>query len=252
MSLSTASLGRAFVLAGLGAAAVLLAACGGDSKKVITAEQAPAVAAAALIGLADLPASDWTDTTDDSAGGSAASDGIFAESPACQPFAAAFEGVAAGTSVAPLAEANRNFSSGDMNTLVVREVQSQVAVMPEDFDTAARVAEMKGLFTAEALQPCFQEAFAGAFGAEVTINNLTVTNPTVTANKDAGAVAVDLSALVVILPINMHMEIHFWSEGQVGATLLFLELNSDLVQTGRDALVQAAAKQVADAIAAAE
>ncbi|GMU41002.1 MAG: hypothetical protein AMXMBFR23_18680 [Chloroflexota bacterium] len=252
MSLTTASRRRAAALAGLAALGLLMAACGGDSKKVITAEQAPTVAEAALIAMTDLPASEWEDTTDESAGEDSATDGLFAESPACQQFDAAFEGVAAGTSVEPLAEATRNFSSGNMEALVMREVQSQIAVMPEDFDTAARVAEIKGLFTAEALQPCFEEAFAAAFGAEVTINSLTVTNPTVTANDDAGAVAVDLAALAVILPINVHMEVHFWSEGQVGATLLFLEMNSDLVQTGRDALVQAAAKRVTDAIAAAE
>lgn len=248
----TRALRRTAVLAALGAAGLLVACGGGD--KAITAEQAPAVAAAALLTTADLPAGDWTATEgtpgDDS---DSASDDIFSGAPSCAQFEAAFEGLAASTDVEPLAEASRDFDGGDEASLVLRQVTTSVAVMPEDYDTAGRVKEMKDLFTADALKPCFEEGFAAAFGTEgVTVNSLEVTNPTVKANAEAGAIAVDMDALAIILPIKLHMEIHFWSEGQVGGTLLFMELNSDLLQTNQKAIVDAAAKRVTDAIEAAE
>ncbi|MDO9443763.1 MAG: hypothetical protein Q7K37_00455 [Dehalococcoidia bacterium] len=247
----TRALRRTTVLAVLGAAGLLVACGGGD--KAITADQASAVAAAALLTTTDLPAATWAVTENDPNATDDSDDGFFGEAASCQQFEAAFQGMSSGATVEPLAEASRDFDGGDESSLVLRQITTSVAVMPEDYDTAGRVKEMRDLFTADALKPCFEEGFAAAFGTEgVTINSLEVTNPTVKANGDAGAIAVDMDALAIILPIKLHMEIHFWSEGQVGGTLLFIELNSDLLQTNQKAIVDAAAKRVTDAIAAVE
>ncbi|MDA0271074.1 MAG: hypothetical protein DWG83_01485 [Chloroflexi bacterium] len=259
MSLTHRFVRRPLVALALIPLAFALVACGGTEEatpaptpepaREITAEAAPAVAAAGLLTLADLPEGAWeVNEGSDNPAEAGVDGGFFGDSPACDQFAAAFEGLTTGTDTSPLADATRSFSTGAIESLVVQEVTSAVAVMPADFDSAARVAELKALVTPEALQPCLDEAFAAAFGTEgVTINQVAVTTPTTLANADAGGVAIDMDAVMFILPIKLHLEIHFWSQGQVAGSLLIAEMNADLLATNMPAIVQAAASRLATA-----
>jgi len=227
----------------------------------LTAEQAAAIVAAGLLTEADLPSADWIVTEgaeqDEEAAGPDTDD-LFASTEACQDLAAAIDALTGneedGTSARPnLAEASRSFEFGGSNQLVLRTVEASVSVPTDPAEVEAGFEALRQVMNADAVRPCFEAAFTGALatGGEMglTIDRIDVTEPAkVSAN--AIAIAIDLEATAVIIPIVMHLEMHFWPEGPAVGELMFMELNSGLLKDAMPEILEAARARLEAAVKA--
>ncbi len=249
--------------------AILATACSGGDEP-LTAEQAAAIVQAGLLTEEDLPSVDWTIT--DGPGEEDASDEdvsdpteMFGESEACKDLAQAFielggsagdagEGGAAEDESDALAEAERAFEFGGDESLVIRNVQSSVSVLGTDEEVDAAFELLQEVMTADAMRPCFEsiftEALAGGEEAGVTISSLDISDPETLVNEDAVGIAMDLEAIAFIIPINLHLEMHFWPEGPAAGQLLFMEMNSETLQDAAPEIIEAAGTRLAEAVKA--
>lgn len=251
------------LLTGAAAAALgltlLLSACGGDDEP-LTVEQAETIVQAGLLTVEDLPSVNWTVTegatvSEDEEGIS--SDDMFGDTEACRDLEAAILEVTGQSAegqeeIPPLAEASRSFEFGGDQTLVARSVESGVAV-PEDRSSIDDAFDLlREVFTADHVRPCFESSFQESMGGEdvgVVISRFEVTEPA-RVKPEGVALALDLEAVAFIIPINMHMQMHFWPEGPAVGQLFLIELNSDTLATGSEAILENARKRLADAVAA--
>jgi len=231
----------------------------------LTAEQAAAVVAAGLLTEEDLPSADWTVTEgEDAASEDEAigpdTDDLFANTEACQDLQAAIEEVlgseaAAAEETPSLAEATRTFEFGGDEQLAMRSVEASVSVPADPADVEAGFEALREVMNADAVRPCFESAFTEALsGGEemgVTISRIDVTEPA-KVNDDAVAIAIDLEAIAVIIPINLHLEMHFWPEGPAVGQLMIMELNSELLKDSAPEILEAARTRLAAAVEANE
>ena len=240
----------------IGAALTALVALGCSSEEEpLTPEQADAVVEAGLLAEEDLPSSSWEITDGPSDDETEDGDDMFTGSEACQDFEAAlaqFDDEAEATP--PLAEGERSFDAGG-ESLVVRSVQSAVAVPSDPAEVEAGFEVLREVFDAETLRPCFEEAFMEGFMGEtegsegVAVTELSVTEPETIADDGIG-IALDVTAIAVIIPIELHMEIHMWPEGPAVGSLIIMEMNSDLLREDSAELLATAQSRLADAVEA--
>jgi hypothetical protein len=254
---------RPFLLVGtvLTALTALVALGCSSEDEPLTAEQAAAVAAAGLLTEEDLPNAEWTVTegegAEDAEEDIGDTDDLFASTESCQDLQAAIEelfGTEEEAEETPsLAEATRTFDFGGDDQLVLRSVEASVSVPADPAEVEAGFEALREVMNADAVRPCFESAFteslSGGEDMGVTISSLEVTEPA-KITDDAIAIAIDLEAIAVIIPINMHMEMHFWPEGPAVGELMFMELNSDLLKDNAPEILEAARTRLAEAVEA--
>ncbi len=260
---------RPLLLLGAALAALTsLVALGCSSEaEPLTAEQAAAVAADGLLTEEDLPSAEW----EIAEGEEAASDGgedavgpdtddLFANTEACQDLEAAIEELIGRDDettedTPPLAEASRSFDFGGDDQLIFRSVQASVSVPADPAEVDAGFEALREVMNADTVRPCFESAFTEALagGGEmgVTISRIDVTEPA-KVSDDAIALAIDLEAIAVIIPINLHLEMHFWPEGPAVGELMLMELNSELLADSAPEILEAARARLAAAVEANE
>ncbi len=242
------------------AVAALALACSGGSDPV-TPEQAAAIVAAGVLMQEDLPAGSWaveeTDNlladAEESEGAGAEAlqdpDDLFANTPSCQAVAALLEDLNQ-EDVPPLADLERSFTTGG-ESLVVRNVVSNVFVPDEQVEIDEAFNRLQAVFSADGMRACFEDAFRESLESEegIVLSGLEVHEPEYTAEGGVG-IAVDLEALAVIIPIALHLELHMWAEGPAVSSLVLMELNSDLVQRNAGSIVDNARSRLAAAVEA--
>ena len=257
---------RPLLLAGAALAALFALACSDSADEPLTAEQAAAIVEAGLLTEEDLPSSTWTvtdgaaddDTEGDTADSAPDADDMFGDTAACQDLETAIEDLVGDENAADthaLAEGERTFEAGGGDSLVVRSVQSSVSVPADSADVEAGFEALRKVFNAETLRPCFEEGFMASFtegseGAEgITVTELEVTEPATIA-RDGVGVALDFTAIAFIIPIELHLEMHFWPQGDAVGSLMIMEMNSELLRDGAADLLTAAEARLADAVEA--
>lgn len=251
---------RPLLLAVAFAALTALVALGCSSEdEPLNAEQASAIVEAGLVAEEDLPSTAWEVTegpTEDAADGEEPDD-MFAGTEACQDLEAAIEAfaVSEGKDTPPLAEGERTFEAGG-DSLVLRSVQTSVIVPEDPAEVEQGFAALREVFNAEALRPCFEEAFMEGFlgsdGADaegVAVTELALTEPGTVIEGGVG-IALDVEAVAFIIPIALHLEMHMWPEGPAVGSLVFMEMNSELLEENAADMLGAARARLASAVEA--
>jgi|GEM_PF-3255983 len=252
---------RPLLLVGVAFAALTaLVALGCSSEdEPLTPEQAAAIVEAGLVAEEDLPSTVWevTDGPAEDGGEGEEPDDMFAGTEACQDLEAAIEAfaVSEGEDTPPLAEGERSFDAGG-ESLVLRSVQTSVIVPDDPAEVEQGFTALREVFNAETLRPCFEEAFMEGFlssdGADaegVAVTELALTEPE-TVIEDGVGIALDVEAVAFIIPIALHLEIHMWPEGPAVGSLMFMEMNSELLQENSADMLEAARTRLAAAVEA--
>lgn len=243
--------GAATLACVLAASAVL--GCGGGGDDPLTPEQAAAIVAAGLVTEADLPSLTWDIEELDNlaaaaeAGDDEGFDDFIQTTPACQALALAV-GDREGEDL--LADVERSFTNGG-DSLVLRNVESNVFVPHPDVDIDARFQTLDDLFTADSLRACFEEGLRDSLESKggIVISAIEISDPE-HRFPDGVGVAVDLAAIALIIPIEMHLEMHMWPEGPAVGSLMFMEINSTLLQQNTGDIVDNAQSRLAAAVKA--
>ena len=226
----------------------------------LTAEQATAILEAGLLTREDLPAAPW-ELTEGTAGdvsdavGDEVPISMFAGTEACQDLEAAMDAFVgreeASEQTPPLAEGERSFDAGN-GSLVLRSVETSVVVPEDPTEVEQGFAGLREIFNAERLRPCFEEAFMEGFGGdaeEVGVTELALTEPDTLIEGGVG-IALQMEAVAFIIPIALHLEIHMWPEGPAVGSLMFMEMNSELLQENSADILEAARTRLASAVEA--
>lgn len=224
------------------AIAVSLAGCGDDdggsasdagerSSAPMTQEQARRIAESVLLIKEDLPVASWQleepEEEDES--------DPFAGVPECEELAAIFgsdDDVAQGS----LASAERGYVSEI--ALSYRTVQSSSEVFASAEEANAVYVVASGLFSPEALGPCFAGAFRDMFEAEgLTVRRIDVRKPDF-AVKDAAALRVEFDVQAGFVPIKGQLEMHLFQRDRIVAGLMWMDMNSDLLGKSQRAMLE--------------
>jgi hypothetical protein len=224
----------------------------------LTAEQATALVEAGLVTEEDLPSTVWEVTEGSPDDGEAGDepDDMFAGTEACQDLEAAIEAfaVSEGEDSPPLAEGERSFDAGG-DSLVLRSVQTSVIVPAEPAEVEQGFEALREVFNVETLRPCFEEAFMEGFMSDggdaegVAVTELAVTEPDTVIEGGVG-ITLQMEAAAFIIPIALHLEIHMWPEGPAVGSLMFMEMNSELLQENSADMLEAAHTRLASAVRA--
>ncbi len=237
-------------------ASVVLACSGGGEEEPVTAEQAAAIVAAGLLAEEDLPSATWeaeeTDnlTQDDAASedGLEDPDDLFASTPACQAVSEILQ--AANEDSTPLADIERAFNNGD-GGLVARGVTSNIFVPDPSLDIDEQFDRLSDVFTPDGMRACFEDGFRASLEGEegVVISGIEVYAPETVAPGGIG-LAMDLEAIALIIPIELHLEMHMWPEGPAVGSLMIMEMNSELLRENAGDIVDNAHSRLAAAVEA--
>ncbi|MGE3960307.1 MAG: hypothetical protein AB7F65_01330 [Dehalococcoidia bacterium] len=254
---------RPALIAGTAAAvlAALFSAACSSEEEPLTAEQAAAIAQAGLLTQDDLPSAEWVVTegaqedTDGEVDDPTDTDDLFANTEACQALDEAMTAAGftdEGGAFSPLAEAERSFDFEGGESLVARSVQAGVLVRPEASDIDEAFEALREVMSADAVRPCLESAFTESLGGDesgLTISTINVTDVEKVTDDGVG-IGLDVEAVALIIPINLHMEIHMWPEGPAAGQLILMELNSETVQDATPEILEAARTRLAEAVEA--
>ena len=218
--------GAIAVLAGL-----LIACSGDDDGGPLTAAQASAIAADALLVEADLPTGEWNQSEAQTALEDLLPDtGDLVEidilPAACQVLEDAIGDLPAllGDS-APLATASRSFlQTGALFDL--QNVSSTTVVFESASDAEAAAALVADAVSTDNLESCIQAAVIPAAEATVQIVGFSITTPSY-ALGDSTALTIMIEALALILPINVSFDLHSFQRDNVLGLYVGLAVNSD-------------------------
>lgn len=255
---------RSTTFAGAALVAAVALACGGggDEPEPVTAEQATAIVSDGLLTAEDLPNASWeTEETDLLAAGDSEGesdipledpDDLFDNTPSCQAVAEALGVLDEEDGPPSLADVERSFTVGGTgDSLVLRNVVSNVFVPDPEVGVAEPFEQLRGVFNADSMRPCFEDAFRASFeeGEGVILSSIDVYEPDRVVTDGVG-IAVDLQAIAMFVPLDLHLQMHFWPEGPAAGTLMLLEMNSELVQRNAGSIVDNASTRLAAAVEA--
>lgn len=242
----------------------LIAACGGDGDgdatpepRVLTAEEAATLAQSALLTQEDLPNADWTvedvDRLEGEQSEGGPSDDLFGSTPACQEIAAAFEQLGADETTDSLANLERSFETSDDGSLMMRSVLSGIVVPDPSVDVDETFASLREVLTADSIRPCFEAGMVAAMEDEggLVVSRIDVDTPE-NVVENGVAIAMDLEAIALVVPLNLRLELHMWPAGQAVGNLMVMEMNSDLLARNMGSILENAQQRLAEAVAAAQ
>ena len=211
--------------------ALLFAACGGGESN-ITEERARAIASAALLTSADLPAADWQ--SEERSDGSLL--GALAENPGeaggdipeCAELRRVTQSAArTGEDARPLADAARLLTSEGAQ-LSTRAVVTSASVFGEEQQARDAHEALRQALTPSSLEPCIRAAFARAEDLGLEVSTLALTTPE-HALGEAAAVRALVEAQAGPFPVRFVLELYAVQREHTVAVLGWAELNSDVV-----------------------
>jgi len=208
---------------------------GGSDEPGLTSDQAATIAAAALLTVDDLPDAAWEVT--ETSGDQSSNDNPFIGVPECEPLA----DLLADDPEEPLAQQGRDFqtSSGGLDQA---QYSAEVSVFANSDAVSETLATAQEALDPDTLGPCFETAFStllsGGQDIEFEVTDVKVSEPGFVLD-DSAAIAMSMNIGAQGITFGITMEIHIIGRDQVGATLLILDLNSDLATGAAEATLEA-------------
>ncbi len=235
--------------------AVLATGCGRDAgARSLDEDTARSIAAEALLREGDLPEARWRAVPEgevDAGTDELSPNEIFA-TPACEPLRQFFEGTgtqvsgpASADASAPLARDGRSFEAAD-GTFTVHFVRSAVAVYATEAEAAAAGEVAAESLTNDALRDCLGEGLVGFEQEGVEITRVDLSGPGASVNGSMGA-TLDLEVFALFFTVDLQVHIYTLQRQHVVASLVTLELNSDLLADQQQPLLEAFAQRVTSA-----
>lgn len=209
-----------------------LGACSGDGDSgPLSAADAEAIAASALLERADLPDADW-DQQESQTGlgglvpGGAGDIDLDILPDACQVLEDVIGDLPAllGES-SPLHTSSRTFTATGQ-LLNLDAVSSTVAVFEEASGAEDAAALVEDAFSIDNLEGCVQQAIVPAGDDGLQIVEFSFTTPSY-ALADSTALTAKIDAIALILPVNVSLEMHAFQRDNVLALYVAVTINSD-------------------------
>jgi hypothetical protein len=238
--------GAAAVLAGL-----LVACSGDDDAGPLTASQASAIAADALLVSGDLPDGEW-----DQSEAQTAIEDLLPDTgdlvdleilpAACEALEDAIGNLPALLGdAAPLATASRSFlQTGQLFDL--QNVSATTVVFEDASDAEAAAELLAEAVSTDNLESCILAAAVPASEATVQIVEFSITTPRY-ALEDSTALTIEIDAIALILPINLSFDLHAFQRDNVLALYVGLTVNSEDLAEEHAGLLTAFANRVTEA-----
>ncbi len=242
---------RAAAIATIALAITVLAACSGDDSGPLSAEEAEAIAANALLELGDLPDADWSQEESQSGleglvPGDAGDIDLDILPEACQVLEDAIGDLPSVLGEAePLATGSRTFTATG-RLLNLDAVSSTVVVFEEASGAEDAAGVLEDAFSIDNLEDCIQQAIVPAGDDGLQIVEFSFTTPSY-ALADSTALAANIEAIALILPINVGLDLHVFQRGNVLALYVAVAVNSDELDDSHAELLATFANRIEEA-----
>lgn len=232
--------------------ALLVVACGrGAEARALDESTARVVAEDALLHESDLPEARWraVQPGDVEAGGDdLALDDMFA-TPACEPLRRFFEGTGSEVSgpasvdaSAPLVRAERSYEAAG-GTFTIHAIRSAVAVYATEAQAAAAGEVAAESLTIDALRDCLGEGLVGFQEDGIEITRVDLSGPGASVDGSTGA-TLDIEVFALFFTVDLQVHVYTFQRRHTVASLVTLELNSDLLANAQQPLLEAFAQRV--------
>jgi hypothetical protein len=225
----------ALLLAG---ALLLVAACGDEDNRnrVLDVATAEVIAAESLLIESDLPRAPWLVIEQDEFGEPEDLAGEFLQAPECESLMRIVQGSGWGE-VEPLATASRGFQA-EQGLFAVHLATSVVHVF-ETVDHATEAHELVSeVITGDELRQCFTEGFSDLEQEGIEVRGIEIRDPTAAIEGSAG-ISAEIEVFALILTLESQLHLHVFQREHTVATLVVLEMNSQLLTTAQQALLEA-------------